>query len=179
MIASFKYFWYILRHKWYVFIECCKLGIPFRGIVHDFSKFYPSEFFPYRDRFFVNKNSDVFRDAFEKSFTRHWLRNPHHWQSWGGVLYDFKKEDIEKNRRRYRDLRQQAKPNKFAIEIPMPYLKEMLADWLAMSKTVGKHKGDTIGWYRSQKHTMIMHDRSRAWLEHMIGYHEVSNEQKD
>ena len=48
-----KYLCYVLRHKWYVFIECCKLGIPVRGLVHDLSKFRPSEWFPYAN--FIHK----------------------------------------------------------------------------------------------------------------------------
>ena len=35
----------ILIHKWWVFYYCCKLGIPWQGIVHDLSKFSPTEFF--------------------------------------------------------------------------------------------------------------------------------------
>lgn len=34
----------IIQHKWIVFGLCCKAGIPFRGIVHDLSKFSPTEF---------------------------------------------------------------------------------------------------------------------------------------
>ena len=41
------YLSYLLRHKWFVFIECCKQGIFWRGLVHDCSKFLPDEFFPY------------------------------------------------------------------------------------------------------------------------------------
>ena len=34
----------VLTHKWYVFIYCCKLGIPWQGIKHDLSKFSWTEF---------------------------------------------------------------------------------------------------------------------------------------
>ena len=33
------------RHRFKVFKLCCKAGIPFRGIVHDLSKYSPVEFF--------------------------------------------------------------------------------------------------------------------------------------
>ena len=39
-----KYFLYLIKHKWYVFIECCKVGIWWRGILHDLSCFLPSAF---------------------------------------------------------------------------------------------------------------------------------------
>ena len=35
----------ILVHKWWVFYYACKFGIPWRGFMHDWSKFHPTEFF--------------------------------------------------------------------------------------------------------------------------------------
>lgn len=35
----------INKHRWYVFIFAVKAGIPWRGFVHDVSKFSPTEFF--------------------------------------------------------------------------------------------------------------------------------------
>jgi hypothetical protein len=43
-----------LRHKWFVFVECCKLGIPHLGIIHDLSKFLPSEWRGYACYFYGN-----------------------------------------------------------------------------------------------------------------------------
>ena len=36
----------ILIHKWWVFYYCCKVGLIWRGIIHDLSKFSPAEFIP-------------------------------------------------------------------------------------------------------------------------------------
>ncbi len=36
---AFKHFNLINRHRWAVFKLCCKAGIPFRGLVHDLSKY--------------------------------------------------------------------------------------------------------------------------------------------
>lgn len=41
-MKTFKYLSYIIRHKWFVFIAACKLGIPWRGITHDLSKLMPA-----------------------------------------------------------------------------------------------------------------------------------------
>lgn len=54
MKKHLRYLKYLIRHRWYVFLECCKLGIPWRGIVHNLSKFLPSEWFPYVERFYGN-----------------------------------------------------------------------------------------------------------------------------
>ena len=44
IINAFKHTKRILRHKYFVFKYCCKLGIPWQGITHDLSKFSPTEF---------------------------------------------------------------------------------------------------------------------------------------
>lgn len=50
-----KYFWYIVKHKWYVMIECFKRGLIWRGVAHDLSKFLPDEFIPYAKYFYGKK----------------------------------------------------------------------------------------------------------------------------
>ena len=34
----------VTKHKWLVFKLCCRAGIPWRGFMHDWSKFSPTEF---------------------------------------------------------------------------------------------------------------------------------------
>ena len=36
---ALKHLKLITKHKWVVFILCCKIGIPWRGLVHDLSKY--------------------------------------------------------------------------------------------------------------------------------------------
>ena len=45
MGRTMRYFLYLIKHKYYVFKECYKAGIWWRGILHDLSCFLPSEFF--------------------------------------------------------------------------------------------------------------------------------------
>src|SRR3972149_1962592 len=83
---------YLLRHKWYVMIECFKVGLFWRGIRHDISKFLPDEFIPYAN-FFYKKADKMKRDgtgyykptdtgdkAFDFAWLLHQKRNRHHWQ---------------------------------------------------------------------------------------------------
>jgi len=90
-----KYLWYVIRHKWYTFLECCKLGIPWLGIVHDWSKFLPSEFIAYARNFYgdypdlsdsnchgiVMTKTKIKRD-FDAAWLHHQKANKHHWQYW-------------------------------------------------------------------------------------------------
>lgn len=81
----FKHLALVLRHKWRVFINCCKCGIPFRGIVHDLSKFSPTEFFE-SARYFQGNRSPINVARKENSVSYAWLhhkgRNKHHIEYW-------------------------------------------------------------------------------------------------
>ncbi len=75
----------VTKHKWRVFINCCKCGIPFRGIIHDLSKFTPTEFFESVKHFQGNRSPiGACRRATGKSYA--WLhhkgRNKHHIEYW-------------------------------------------------------------------------------------------------
>ena len=38
------HFMVVTKHRWVVFKLCCKVGQPWRGLVHDLSKYSPTEF---------------------------------------------------------------------------------------------------------------------------------------
>ena len=48
----------ITRHKWVVFKLCCKVGQPWRGLVHDLSKYSPTEFWE-GVKYFNGKHSPI------------------------------------------------------------------------------------------------------------------------
>ena len=80
-----KYFKYLFIHKWFVFLECCNLGIPWLGIIHDWSKFKLNELIPYAKHFYgSDKIATKFNgDAlFDLAWLLHQKRNKHHWQWW-------------------------------------------------------------------------------------------------
>jgi len=139
MYKYFKYLSYIICHKWFVFVECCKLGIVWRGIVHDLSKFRPSEFFPYVN-YFYGKNKD--ENAFDKAWNYHQKKNKHHHQYW--VL----REDSGTVK---------------VIEMPSKYWKEMVADWIGAGKAQGNP--DTKKWYLENRGKMILGKDTRLWIE--------------
>lgn len=154
----FKYFRYVLRHKWFVFLAACKLGVPWLGIIHDLSKFSPDEWIPYakffygtnksrRDKTGYYKPTDTGDKAFDFAWLLHQKRNKHHWQWW--VL----PED-----------------NGGVKVLPMPerYMREMLADWSGAGRAQG-HGDDVKPWYLANNHKMQLHPDTRAWLEMMIG----------
>ena len=81
----FKHFFLVLRHKAKVFRNCAKCGIIFRGIVHDLSKFSPTEFFESARHYQGNRSPiGACRRATGVSYA--WLhhkgRNKHHLEYW-------------------------------------------------------------------------------------------------
>lgn len=139
-----EYFKYIAKHKWFVLVECTKLGIPLRGLLHDVSKFLPDEWFPYKN-FFYGEKTDETKQAFDEAWLRHIHRNPHHWQNY--LLC----EDSGKIK---------------ILEMPLPVLLEMIADW----RGVGKAQGfDSVReWYKKNKDVMVLHQRTRVTVEHFL-----------
>ena len=49
-----NYLKYVLRHKWFVLLASIRIGAPLWGaIIHDLSKFRPSEWIPYARCFYA------------------------------------------------------------------------------------------------------------------------------
>ncbi len=159
----FAYFKYILRHKWYVFKECLKLKTSlYRAIMHDMSKFRPSEFIPYANWFYGRYGREFDNSSFtwdqnehkeaKEKFDRAWLlhqhRNDHHWQYW--IL----REDDGDTQ---------------IISPTWGALKEMIADWKGAGKAI-TGKDDVIEWYNKNKDKIIVNLVTRNLIEDLIGF---------
>lgn len=156
-----KYLWAVLRHKWFVFLECYKLGIPWLGIIHDLSKFLPSEFVPYARHFYgpASHHSDETHEAvgicddpaFDLAWLHHQHRNKHHWQRWLLTMDSARGSDK-------------------IVALPMPdrYRKEMLADWRGAGHAYGN--SDTVGWYVKNSAQIQIHGATRDWIEIELGW---------
>jgi len=151
-----RYLGYLLRHKFFVFLECAKCGLWWRGFVHDASKFLPSEFFPYaihfaggiqagRDSTGYYKPTDTGDRAFDFAWFLHQKRNKHHWQYWTVPDEDGRTK---------------------AIPIPEPYRTEMLCDFRGAGRaqrTLGVRR-----WYVQNGSKMTLSPETRSWLEEQL-----------
>lgn len=160
MRAHLAYLGYVMRHKWFVFQACLKWNVPmWRAVVHDWTKFTPTEWSPYVHSFYnadgskknpktENTTLEVSKlgDAFRAAWNSHQKHNPHHWQYW--VLIN--DED-----------------GIMPLEMPETYLREMLADWEGAGKAI-TGKADPAGWYRRNKEKFIMHDKTRELVERLL-----------
>jgi hypothetical protein len=152
-----KYITYLAKHKWYVFVECCKLGIPLRGVIHDWSKIFPDEFIPYYHHFYTDiktgrnntgyyKPFDTEDPDFDLAWLKHQNRQNHHWQYF--ILYNDDGTVV-------------------AGEMPINCRKEMVADWIGAGKAQGKL--NTKAWYIENNHRMILGLETRKWVEKFLG----------
>lgn len=120
MSAHLKHLRYVLIHKWFVFIYCLEYGLIWRGIKHDWTKFLPSEWFPYVDFFYRGEPSSRTGAAqpkkatpeFEVAVNHHLHRNDHHWAYWVRLGDD---------------------GTVLALPMPDKCRKEMMADWLGVA----------------------------------------------
>lgn len=75
----------ITKHRWYVFKLAYKAGIPFRGFIHDLSKYSPTEFLE-SAKYYQGNRSPINMARQEKGYSEAWLhhkgRNKHHIEYW-------------------------------------------------------------------------------------------------
>ena len=144
-----NYFLYVVKHKWFVFLECCRLGIPWLGIIHDLSRFYPNEFIayiasaPYSKE---NKPNDI-AIAFEYAWNNHQHLNKHHFEYW--IHFDYHNHQ------------------KRLLPIPDRYRREMLADWRGAARAHG-NTGTPKDWYLRSCKQIQLHPETRKWVEDQL-----------
>jgi len=127
-----------------------KLGVPLWGaLIHDWQKFAPAEWRPYRQKFFAERSDDIEPELVKRNFKRAWLHHahhgPHHWEYW--LL--------------------KAGDNIEALEMPDRYRREMLADWNGAGLAING-KNDTKEFYERRKGDIVLHEKTREWIEEMI-----------
>lgn len=152
--SHWKNLCYIIRHKWFVFIECCRFGIPWQGIVHDLSKLSPSEWNPYTRAFFYSPSPRDATGAYDPlklegdmdyAWLHHQHHNPHHWQWW--------------------ILRGDSDGQK-CLPMPERYIREMIADWQGAGRAQGKP--DTVLWYNANANKMVLHPNTRMRIPQIL-----------
>ena len=169
MMKYIKYFKYIIRHKWFVFMAIVNMpdhpdfsfypNIIWSAIMHDISKFLPSEFIPYANFFYgkgspkqnglkVNKIQDIDKqNKFDIAWLKHIHRNPHYWQHWilradGGFTK--------------------------ALDIPDKYIMEMVCDWQSASRAIRGKGATALEWYKNQWDRIMLTPETREKVEKLL-----------
>ena len=150
----------ILVHKWWVFYYACKFGIPWRGFMHDWSKFHPTEFFE-SVKYYQGDSSPILFckrvNGVSYAWQHHKGHNPHHYEYWVDNL-------------------EQAKPTYHLM--PYEYVMEMLADWFAAGRT---YKGkscrvlDEVEWWRWKKESIAIAEPTKIFIDKFMNECEYFN----
>ena len=129
----FRHFHTVNKHRFKVFIMCCKAGIPILGLKHDLSKYSLEEFIESAKFYTDGKKSPIILAKQTNGYSRAWLhhkgRNKHHSEYW----LDFNA------------------PTKAPV-IPFKYACEMICDRIAAAKTYeGKKYTNMSAYYYFNK----------------------------
>lgn len=191
MRRHIAYLKYVLRHKWFVLQAGRVIGVPlWQLLIHDWSKFLPSEWFPYARTFYKPDGTKQYDNstAFAHAWMLHQHRNPHHWQYWlnlngvpiyrtntlvwdhGGMTQIRKTDDgylcFEISREEV-----VLSDNRFIVR-PMhfPYVEEMVADWIGAGRAINGDTGEceVCKWYQANKDKMWLHPATKWRVEQLI-----------
>ena len=153
MFSAWLHFKTITYHKYLVAKGCFQVGLYWQGILHDLSKYSPSEFWV-GVRYYQGTRSPNDAEREQIGYSSAWLhhkgRNKHHYEYW----IDYSKK---------------ARPGEM-IPVPMPdrYIAEMIMDRIAACKVYkGKDYTDASAYEYFQKGRNLntMHEYTASMLE--------------
>ena len=125
IIAAKNHLQTVLTHKKWVFYYCCKAGIPLQGLVHDLSKFSPTEFME-SINYYTGTHSPIDECKKKNGVSYAWMhhkgRNPHHYEYW--------QDNFDKG----------GQP----IKMPYKYAVEFLCDYRGAGRPYQRERGSRI-----------------------------------
>ena len=150
-----EHFKTITEHKIMVMKGCFSVGLYWQGILHDLSKYMPSEFLV-GARYYQGTQSPNNAERLEKGYSSAWLhhkgRNKHHYEYW-------------------MDYSARLGVGIIPAKMPLRYVVEMFIDRVAASKNYNKdkYKDDMpLKYYQGGNPGKYMHDDSRKLLEKLL-----------
>jgi len=147
------------KHRFLVFIHSIRLGIPFRGLIHDLSKYTLKELVP-STKYFIGNVTPVYgqrkdNDVYSLLAVTHTHRNKHHYEYW---------IDIYKN-------------NVVLIMMPYKYILEYVADIISASKVYNKKtftRNFPYEYFYSHSMYSPMHKGTREFILRVLSIYSES-----
>lgn len=144
----------ITHHKLLVMQYCFRVGLIRQGLMHDMSKYSPTEF-RVGAKYYSGTRSPNAAEREELGYSTAWLhhkgRNKHHLEYW--IDYASNKTGLD------------------GMKMPLRYVCEMVCDRVAASRIyLGDQYTDASPWeyYERSKNHYLMHPETRALLEKLL-----------
>ena len=150
---AFKHFKTICKHKYYVGKYCFIAGIPLRGILHDLSKFSPTEFIE-SVKYYQGTRSPIDAckevNGYSKAWLHHKGHNRHHYEYW---------QDNFDN-------------GGTSLKMPFKDACEMLCDYLGAGQAyMGDNftfEGEWQWWLNKINKPIAMHPKTKRFINHIL-----------
>lgn len=149
-----KHFITVTKHRHAVIRHCYKAGILRQGLLHDLSKYSPSEFIS-GARFYVGSRSPNEMEREENGYSLAWMhhkgRNRHHFEYW--TDYNTKSKVTE------------------PVKMPIKYVAEMFCDRVAASKIYNGDKytdSFPLDYFLKAKGRRVIHTETSELLESLL-----------
>lgn len=156
-MKAWKHFKTITKHRWKVRRHCFRVGLYWRGLTHDLSKYSWTEFSAGM-RYYQGTRSPNSRERELNGYSAAWMhhkgRNKHHFEYWN---------DLNLKTRRYEP-----------VEMPTVYFVEMVMDRIAACKIYnGKSytDGDALQYFVNSSESRqgsLMHEKTKADLTFVL-----------
>lgn len=150
-----KHFCTITRHRWKVCSHCFRVGLYWRGLTHDLSKYSPTEFWTGAKYYQGTRSPNSYERelyGYSAAWMHHKGRNRHHFEYW--TDYGVSGEGI------------------IGVEMPKKYVAEMFCDRLAASKVYRGQDfqpGDPYQFFQyGKKKRLLMHPATSELLETIL-----------
>lgn len=154
-----KHFITITKHIHYVRKFCFKCGYYKRGLLHDLSKYSPTEFFASAKNFQGDRSpidAEKEKYGYSLAWQHHKGHNPHHWEYWIDELGTFRNKPII---------------------IPKEYVIEMLCDWLGAGIVYSNNKVDfnkpysePLEYFKKYEGERIFHPVTKRIILYYLNY---------
>ncbi|MDD4688709.1 MAG: DUF5662 family protein [Eubacteriales bacterium] len=154
LYKAWQHFNTITKHRHKVITHCAKAGILFQGLLHDLSKYTPTEFME-GARFYQGTRSPNEAERESRGFSNAWIhhkgRNRHHFEHW--TDYDPVTKTIA------------------PVKMPVKCVIEMFCDRVAASKI---YKGSSytddmpLQYFMGAKHRRVIQQDTAALLEYLL-----------
>ena len=163
---AFRHFCTITHHKLLVMKYCFRVGLYKQGLLHDLSKYSPTEF-KVGCKYYQGTRSPNNAEREETGVSLAWLhhkgRNKHHYEYWIDYGLGLRKGEMT------------------GMKMPLKYVNEMIMDRIAASKIYMKDKYTDTSPLEYYLHGIAgdwMHKDTRALLEELLYMLAADGEEK-